>query len=331
MKLLKDIENHKHLSKEDMQEFIDILIHPEVSDNKKLELLQAYSKKEMQQAELTYLVKHLIHTMYPEQSYYEGAMCVCGTGGDGSNSFNISTTVSFIVASAGVAIVKHGNRSITSHSGSTDVLQAMGIHTNQVTEVINQLNAKGLSFISATDTYPIMKNIQPIRKKISTPTVFNLVGPLIHPFKLTYQVMGVYDETQLKKIAQTIKDLGRKKAIVLHGANGMDEATLSGDNIIYEINENMPIKEYIINAKDYDLTVANNDSLKGGTPDENKDITINILNGNDHTSKRDVVILNAAIALYVAEKVKDIHCGIKLAKHLIDSGQAMKQYLKMGV
>ena len=164
----------------------------------------------MQQSELTYLVKHLIHTMYPVQPFYEGAMCVCGTGGDGSNSFNISTTVAFIVASAGVPVVKHGNRSVTSQSGSTDVLQEMGIQTCKVDEVVKELNARGLSFISATDSYPIMKHLQPVRKSIHTPTIFNLVGPLINPFKLTYQVMGVYDVTQIDKIAQTIKDLGRK-------------------------------------------------------------------------------------------------------------------------
>lgn len=331
MKLLKDIEDNRQLTEEHMKEFIDILLNPNVKEDNKLKLLKSYTKKEMQQIELTYLVKHLISTMYPVQPYYEGAMCVCGTGGDGSNSFNISTTVAFIVASAGVPVVKHGKKSITSHSGSTDVLQAMGIQTSEVASVIKQLDTKGLSFISATDSYPIMKYIQPIRKQIKSPTIFNLVGPLINPFKLTYQVMGVYDVTQLNKIAQTIKDLGRKRAIVVHGANGMDEATLSGNNIIYEINQNKPIKQYTINAKNYGLTIADNDALKGGTPEENKNIAINILNGNDQSSKKDVVILNAAIALYVAEKAKDIHSGIKLVRHLIDSGQAMKQYLKMGV
>ena len=207
----------------------------------------------------------------------------------------------------------------------------MGIQTCKVDEVVKELNARGLSFISATDSYPIMKHLQPVRKSIHTPTIFNLVGPLINPFKLTYQVMGVYDVTQIDKIAQTIKDLGRKKAIVVHGANGMDEATLSGDNIIYEINQGEPIKTYTINAKDYGLALAENETLIGGSPKENKKITINILNGNDKSSKRDVVLLNAALALYVAEKVNDIQSGIKLARHLIDSGQAMKQYLKMGV
>lgn len=331
MKLLKDIEENKQLTEESMKEFIDILLNPNVNEDNKLKLLKSYTQKEMYQNELTYLVKHLICTMYPVQPYYEGAMCVCGTGGDGSNSFNISTTVAFIVASAGVPVVKHGNKSITSHSGSTDVLQAMGIQTSKVASVIDHLNTRGLSFISATDTYPIMKYIQPIRKQIKSPTIFNLVGPLINTFKLTYQVMGVYDVTQLAKIAQTIKDLGRKRAIVIHGANGMDEATLSGDNIIYEINQDKPIKQYTINAKDYGLASAENDALKGGTPEENKNIAINILNGNDQSSKRDVVILNAAIALYVAEKVEDIRSGIKLARHLIESGQAIKQYLKMGV
>lgn len=331
MKLLEEIKENKHLTEDDMKEFINLLLNPKVSNERKIEILTSYTQKETQQSELTYLVKHLIHTMYPVQPFYEGAMCVCGTGGDGSNSFNISTTVAFIVASAGVPIVKHGNRSVTSQSGSTDVLQEMSIQTCKVDEVVKELNARGLSFISATDSYPIMKYLQPVRKSIHTPTIFNLVGPLINPFKLTYQVMGVYDVTQLDKIAQTIKDLGRKKAIVVHGANGMDEATLSGNNIIYEINQDEPIKTYTMNAKDYGLTLAENETLIGGSPKENKKITINILNGNDKSSKRDVVLLNAAIALYVAEKVNDIQSGIKLARHLIDSGQAMKQYLKMGV
>ena len=142
MKLLKDIEDNRQLTEEHMKEFIDTLLNPNVKEDNKLKLLKSYTKKEMQQIELTYLVKHLISTMYPVQPYYEGAMCVCGTGGDGSNSFNISTTVAFIVASAGVPVVKHGNKSITSYSGSTDVLQAMGIQTSEVASVIKQLDTK---------------------------------------------------------------------------------------------------------------------------------------------------------------------------------------------
>src|SRR5699024_6072178 len=175
-----------------------------------------------------------------------------------------------------------------------------------------------------------MKNIQPIRKGISNPTIFNITGPIINPFKLDYQVMGVYETSKLDKIAQTLSDLGRKKAIVLYGANGMDEATLSGDNIIYEVTADEEIKHYTINAADVGLNYAPNEALVGGTPLENLEITKSILNGTDCTAKRDVVILNAGIALYVAEKVETIEDGVKDVEALIESGKTLEQYNKMG-
>lgn len=227
-------------------------------------------------------------------------------------------------------VIKHGNKSITSHSGSTDVLHEMNIKTNKMYEVEQQLNSKGLAFISATDSYPMMKKLQSIRKSIATPTIFNLIGPLINPFKLTYQVMGVYEASQLENIAQTLKDLGRKRAILIHGANGMDEATLSGENIIYEINSESALKKYSLKADEVGLAYAKNDTLIGGSPQKNKQIALNILSGNDQSSKRDVVLLNAGIALYVAEQVESIKHGVERAKYLIDTGMAMKQYLKMG-
>ncbi|MDU1712588.1 MAG: anthranilate phosphoribosyltransferase, partial [Staphylococcus epidermidis] len=197
MPLLEKIKQNKSLSKKDMQSFIITLFDSNIETNVKVELLKAYTNKDMGQYELTYLVEYFIQTNYPNQPFYNKAMCVCGTGGDQSNSFNISTTVAFVVASAGVPVIKHGNKSITSHSGSTDVLHEMNIKTNKMNEVEQQLNLKGLAFISATDSYPMMKKLQSIRKSIATPTIFNLIGPLINPFKLTYQVMGVYEASQL--------------------------------------------------------------------------------------------------------------------------------------
>ncbi|RIO58867.1 anthranilate phosphoribosyltransferase, partial [Mammaliicoccus sciuri] len=149
----------------------------------------------------------------------------------------------------------------------------------------SQLADTGLAFLSATETYPIMKQIQPIRKHMSNPTIFNITGPMINPFKLDYQVMGVYETSKLDKIAQTLADLGRKKAIVVYGANGMDEATLSGDNIIYEVNANESVKTYTLNAVDVGLDYAPNEDLIGGTPAENLEITKNILNGTDRSAK----------------------------------------------
>ncbi|HDA2583247.1 TPA: indole-3-glycerol phosphate synthase TrpC [Staphylococcus aureus] len=269
MTLLTRIKTETILLESDIKELIDILISPSIGTDIKYELLSSYSEREIQQQELTYIVRSLINTMYPHQPCYEGAMCVCGTGGDKSNSFNISTTVAFVVASAGVKVIKHGNKSITSNSGSTDLLNQMNIQTTTVDDTPNQLNEKDLVFIGATESYPIMKYMQPVRKMIGKPTILNLVGPLINPYHLTYQMVGVFDPTKLKLVAKTIKDLGRKRAIVLHGANGMDEATLSGDNLIYELTEDGEIKNYTLNATDYGLKHAPNSDFKGGSPEEN--------------------------------------------------------------
>lgn len=329
MVLLKHINDHTTITQSEATQLIAYLTDPQVDIEDKVDVLTRFTKKDIKQEELTYIANGLIQTMYPKQPTYEGSICVCGTGGDKSNSFNISTTVSFVVASAGVPVIKHGNRSITSHSGSTDLLKELDIRTTKISDVPSQIERRGLAFINAMESYPIMKHIQPVRKMIPMPTIFNIIGPLINPFKLTYQVMGVYDPSRLHMITQTLRDLGRRRAIVIHGANGMDEATLSGDNEIYELNEKGNITHYYINAKDYGLKVADNIALQGGSPIENKQITLDILSGRDTSCKRDVVVLNAALALYVSEKVATIASGIDLAQHLIDSGRAMKQFLQV--
>ncbi|AID42846.1 anthranilate phosphoribosyltransferase [Staphylococcus xylosus] len=330
MELQALLNQYKPLNQREMNAFIELLISEDVKDEVKIEYLTSFSEKEITQEELTYIVKSLIHSMYDQQPYYPNSMCVCGTGGDKSNSFNISTTVSFVIASANVPVIKHGNKSVTSSSGSTDLLNAMQIQTTSVEQTPSQLDNTGLAFLSATETYPIMKQIQPIRKHMSNPTIFNITGPIINPFKLDYQVMGVYETSKLDKIAQTLADLGRKKAIVVYGANGMDEATLSGDNIIYEVNANESVKTYTLNANDVGLDYAPNEELIGGTPAENLEITKNILNGTDRSAKRDVVVLNAGIALYVSEQVSTIQEGVSKAQKLIDEGEALAQYNKMG-
>ncbi|WP_436866265.1 anthranilate phosphoribosyltransferase [Staphylococcus pseudoxylosus] len=330
MELQALLNQYKPLNQRQMNAFIELLISEDVKDEVKIEYLTSFSEKEITQEELTYIAKSLIHSMYDQQPYYPNSMCVCGTGGDKSNSFNISTTVSFIIASARVPVIKHGNKSVTSSSGSTDLLNAMQIQTTSVAQTPSQLADTGLAFLSATETYPIMKQIQPIRKHMSNPTIFNITGPMINPFKLDYQVMGVYETSKLDKIAQTLADLGRKKAIVVYGANGMDEATLSGDNIIYEVNTNESVKTYTLNAIDVGLDYAPNEDLIGGTPAENLEITKNILNGTDRSAKRDVVVLNAGIALYVSEQVSTIQEGVSKAQRLIDEGEALAQYNKMG-
>lgn len=330
MELMTKLDRKQPLKQHDLTAFIDVLTSSSEDLNLKLSYLEKLSQKGIEQAELTYLVKSLIATTYPKQPYYPGAMCICGTGGDRSHSFNISTTVSFVVASAGVPIIKHGNKSITSASGSTDLLETMQIKTLSIQEAKDHTEKYNLSFLSATETYPIMKMIQPVRKLIAHPTIFNITGPMIHPYQLDYQVMGVYEPTLMRQIAQTLRDLGRKRVIVIHGAGGMDEATLSGDNIIYELQKNGEINTYHINATDVGLDFAENEELKGGSPNENYMITKRILLGEDKGAKYQTVVLNAAIALYVSERVVSIQEGVELAQTLINNGTAYQKYLELG-
>ncbi|MCJ0916703.1 anthranilate phosphoribosyltransferase [Mammaliicoccus sciuri] len=323
MNTLKQLIQYHDLSQQEMKSFVDLMMDEQADVSLKVAHLVALSMKGETSDELSNLSQSLIETTYKERPYLEDSICVCGTGGDHSGSFNISTTASFVVAAAGLKVLKHGNKSITSKTGSIDILSALNIQTTPIKDATEKVNETNLAFLSATETYPIMKTVQPVRKSIPTPTTFNLLGPMIHPYHLDYQVMGVYDETKLKIIAEAIYKLGRKRAIIVHGAGGMDEATLSGDNIIYEVSQDEGIKHYIVNAEEYGLQSAPNESLKGGTPEENKVITLDILTGQDHGPKRDVVVLNAALALYAGQKVDSIKEGITLVESLIDDKHAL--------
>ncbi|QLK86784.1 anthranilate phosphoribosyltransferase [Staphylococcus sp. 17KM0847] len=324
--LLKQLMQRNELDMQQMQGFTELLLSETAAVEDKVALLTAFTMKGETSNELYSLSHKLIHMMYPEQPYLPESLCVCGTGGDGSNSFNISTTVAFVVAAAGATVIKHGNKSVTSRSGSIDILQALEVPTTLVVDVERQVADTHLAFLSAAETYPIMRHIQPIRRYLPVPTIFNIVGPIINPFKLDYQVMGVYDESKMSTVAQTLLQLGRKRALVVHGAQGMDEATLSGDNIIMEVDCNHGIHAYTLNAQDVGLRYADDEALIGGTPEENKRITLSILKGEDRSCRRDVILLNAGLALYAAQRVNTIAEGVKKAEETIDSGAAYQQY-----
>lgn len=324
MNTLKKLIQYETLNERDIEQFVALMLDEEKSNDQKIAQLVALNMKGETAEELYNLTKSLINTTYKTRPYVKNSICVCGTGGDHSGSFNISTTASFIVAASGMKVLKHGNKSITSKTGSIDILSALNIVTTPIHQATKKVQETNLAFLSATETYPIMKAIQPVRKMIPTPTTFNLIGPMIHPYQLDYQVMGVYDPDKLPTIAETLFKLGRKRAIVLHGAGGVDEATLSGDNIIYEISQQHGIQKYTINAKDYGLAYAENEKLKGGTPEENKKITLDILSGKDKGPKRDVVIFNAGLALYISGQSNSIQEGIEQAAYYIDNQLAIK-------
>jgi anthranilate phosphoribosyltransferase len=247
----------------------------------------------------------------------------CGTGGDNSNTFNISTAVAFVVAGAGIPVVKHGNRSVSSKCGSADVLQALGVNLAITLENVEDcINKIGIGFLFAPLFHQAMKNVANPRKEIGIRTVFNVLGPLANPARATHQILGVYNEQLTETMAEVLKKRGIKRALVVHGS-GLDEITICGKTKITELDKGQ-IKSYYVFPKDFGIAEANLKEIKGGNPEENAKIILDILNGKEGP-KRDIVILNSAAALYMSGKSNSIKEGIAIAKDSIDSGKAMSK------
>ena len=247
----------------------------------------------------------------------------CGTGGDNLNTFNISTATAFVV-SVYVPVAKHGNKAVSSKSGSADVLEALGVNLNVPIERVKESIEKiGIGFLFAPNFHPAMKYATPVRRELGIRTVFNVLGPLTNPANANYQLMGVYDEALTEKLANVLKNLGLKGALVVHGS-GMDEITTIGKTKISELR-NGEVKSYYIEPEDFGIKRAKLEDIRGGDAKENAKIIRNIFEGEDVGAKRDIVVLNAAYALYIAEEAKDVEGGIKLAEKSIDSGKALKK------
>ncbi|WP_455662154.1 anthranilate phosphoribosyltransferase [Pradoshia sp.] len=258
----------------------------------------------------------------------QGAMDNCGTGGDHSNSFNISTAAAFILASAGIKMTKNGNRNMSSKSGSMDVLHALGINTiNDEAEARRILAETNLVFLNAGHIHPRLKSIGNVRRQLKIPTVFNVIGPLTNPVPLDYQMVGIYDESLLEVYGRALMKAGRKRAAVIHGAGGMDEASLAGENAIVLVDRG-EMSRIAIHPSEVGLKVTANEFIKGGSPEENAAILIRLLKG-EKNAYRDIVVLNAAIGLYVGEKAESFAEGVQLAGRLIDSGKAFLKYEAM--
>lgn len=248
----------------------------------------------------------------------------CGTGGSGINTFNISTTVAFVVAGCGVKVAKHGNRSASRGCGSADVLEALGINLESTPEAVRKAIAEaGIGFMYAPLFHSAMKHAIKPRKDVGGRTIFNILGPLSNPAGTKNQVVGVYDEKLTEVFARVLKNLGSKNALVVCGSDGLDEITITGKTKITEL-KNGEIKTYHISPEEFGIKKASLEDIKGGGAKENAEITLSILKG-EPGPKRDIVLLNSGAALVVAAKAKDIKEGIKLAKDSIDSGKALKK------
>jgi anthranilate phosphoribosyltransferase len=246
----------------------------------------------------------------------------CGTGGDLKGTFNISTTVAFVVASCGVPVAKHGNRSVSSKCGSADILEALGVKIDltpeQVAECIKETN---FGFMFAPRFHPAMASVVKPRKELRIRTIFNLLGPMTNPAGAKRQLMGVFSEDLTEKLAEVLLKLGTERAFVVHGKDGMDEITLCDSTKVTELSREK-IKSYEISPEDYGLKrVSPSELLAGETLEENKEIVLRILRGEEKSAKRDVVLLNSAFALLVADRVNSVEEGIELARKSLEEGK----------
>ena len=252
-------------------------------------------------------------------------MEIVGTGGDGSHSFNISTTSAFVMAAAGIKVAKHGNRAASSLSGTADCLEALGVNIQQDPQkAVELLNSVGMCFFFAQKYHTSMKYVGAIRKELGFRTVFNILGPITNPASPTYQLLGVYDEALVEPLAQVLTSLGVKRGMVVYGLDKLDEISLSSPTKICEFTDGKYVT-YVIKPEDFGFERCTKEDLVGGTAAENAQITRDILSGKLQGPKRNAVLMNAGAALYIARKADSMREGILMAADLVDTGKAYKK------
>ncbi|MCM3030803.1 anthranilate phosphoribosyltransferase [Niallia taxi] len=320
---LQRLMNHESLTEAEMLDVSRTFFTDSVTDSQLAAFITALKLKGETVDEIVGLVRAVREQTLKFENV-GGCIDNCGTGGDGSHSFNISSTSAFVLAGAGIPVAKHGNRSVSSKTGSADVLEHLGIHLNVTPEQNEQqLKNIGITFLFAQHVQPKMGRIMKVRRELGIPTIFNLIGPLTNPIELETQVLGIYRRDYTEVFAESLKKLGRKRAVVLNGAGGMDEASLQGDNELVILEEGK-IRKVILRPEEVNLPVYNNEAIRGGDAKENAEIMLKVLNGEKGAYK-DTVLLNAGIGIFAAGKAMSIEEGIELARHSIDSGAALSK------
>ncbi|TXJ53894.1 anthranilate phosphoribosyltransferase [Brachyspira aalborgi] len=251
---------------------------------------------------------------------------IVGTGGDNSNSFNISTASAIVIASGGVAVAKHGNRAASSKCGAADVLEELGININISPEKSREILSKiNICFLFAQNYHIAMKYVAPVRKELGIRTVFNILGPLSNPAGANIELMGVYDESLIEPLAKVMQNLGVKRGMVVYGTDKIDEISMSSETKVCEILDKENLKSYTISPKDFGYDFCDKKELEGGSVKENAEIIRNIFNLKDNGAKRKAVCMNAGAGFYIAKKVKNIKEGVQMAENLIDEKKAFEK------
>ena len=320
--ILYKLLDQQDLTVKEMKEATTYCLEEDIDDEQIAALLTALRMKGETADEMAGMVEVIRSHSSLNNLQIPDIMDNCGTGGDGSNSFNISTTAAFVLAGAGVTVAKHGNRSISSKTGSADVLEELGVSiTMNRDHTETMLKENNISFLFAPHIHSKLKPFMKVRKGLGLPTIFNLIGPLTNPVNLDSQLLGVYQREKLPVIAETLHKLGRKRAVVLNGAGYMDEASLAGVNHLVLL-DNGAITSFTLHPEDVGLPVYSNDKIVGGTPKENAAILKSVLQ-NEQSPYLDTVLLNAGIGLFANGKTNSIQDGIELAKESIATGAAL--------
>jgi len=248
----------------------------------------------------------------------------CGTGGDGIQTFNVSTVSAFVAAASGAKVAKHGGRSVSSACGSADVLEALGVNVNQTPQqVAASVNEIGIGFMFAPNHHSAMKHAAPVRRELGVRTLFNLLGPMTNPANAHRQVMGVFDQSLTTKLAKVLQQLGSEHVLVVHGADGMDEISFTGDTFVAEL-KNGEVTEYLMNPAQWGLALHDVKDIQIQNAEESKAMILAVLNGKPGAA-RDIVLLNAGAAIYVSGLVDTMQAGIEKAAAVIDSGAALQK------
>ncbi|MFI5359712.1 MAG: anthranilate phosphoribosyltransferase [Halanaerobiales bacterium] len=324
---LEKIVARRNLSLEEMETAMNIIMEGGATDSQLAGFLVGLSMKGETIDEITAAARVMRDKAISIKSNRD-LIDSCGTGGDCKGTFNISTTVALLMAAAGLNVAKHGNRSVSSKSGSADLLEALGVNINLSPDQAEQcLDEIGIAFLFAPHFHRAMKHAAGPRKELGVRTIFNILGPLTNPARTKYQVMGVYDPELVSPLAAVLRNLGVKSAMVVHGAGGIDEFSLAGENRVAYLH-NGEIEEFYITPEEVGLERVGLEELLGGTAEKNKEITLAILKG-ERGAKRDVVLFNTAAAFLVTGLADDWREGIELAAEMIDSGKALRKLEEM--
>lgn len=321
---LEKVLSGKNLTTDEMQGAAQLIFNPVTPASAVAGFLVALKYKGESVSEMIGLVNVIRQKAITMPTMITDAMDNCGTGGDNSQSFNISTTSAFVLAGAGIKVAKHGNRSISSQTGSADVLEVLGVELSTTPEQMSELiNRNGIAFLYAPHVHPVMKQVMQIRQDLGIPTIFNLIGPLTNPIHLSTQFLGIYRRDLLKQMASVLHQQGRKRALVINGAGYMDEASLAGENHCVLLNDGDLIS-FTISPAEVGLPTIDNGQIRGGDAKENADILQSVLNG-ETGPYRDIVLLNAGLGIFANGAAKTVQDGVELARESIDSGEALKR------